>query len=218
MPQTITAASYPLLETAHNAGAWMTWDATTAAHIRNAGLYEVRALHQGAVRVRATVTGAPAGMADVVFHPVDAPDGAAPVTPTLVRWTGETTATVPQGVATNAVLHEIAHERCRQDAKWGGPSNDDLHATGTLAIAGAVYALNGVQGVHPQHVIIEASSGPLRPLSPCGQAPSDLRTALVRAAACIVAEIERLDRAMVAATTPTDAEIEALMADDGSEQ
>ena len=130
---------------------------------------------------------------------------------------------IPQllpGEPVNTVLDEIATERRRQDAKYGGPGNDDGHAHGALVIAGAVYALDAVQGYYsPDVTVIELSSDMLRKHSPCGHNQADdARRRLVKAAALLVAEIERLDRAEPTTTTPTDAEIEELMGDDGGDQ
>jgi hypothetical protein len=94
-------------------------------------------------------------------------------------------------------IADIAEERHRQDAKWGGPDHDDEHEGGELAVAGCVYALDGVKGMYGRGAekIIADACDDLRRLSPCGHSTSDRRRAFVKAAACIVAEIERQDRA-----------------------
>ncbi|KPF84486.1 hypothetical protein IP70_15795 [alpha proteobacterium AAP38] len=104
------------------------------------------------------------------------------------------------------VLLDIAAERTLQDAKWGGPSHDDTHIDGELALAGATYAMSGWgnQPGDPRESPVrtarisdvDAAYALTRRHSPCSHNETNLsaRQLLVRAAACIVAEIERLDR------------------------
>lgn len=104
------------------------------------------------------------------------------------------------------VCHEIANERCRQvtQEKWT-PEHDDKHTDGALALAASCYAINAATW---------ASAAPhlgsrYRDLSPMQNRwpwlskwwkPTSQRRDLVKAAALIVAEIERLDRAAAKAT------------------
>jgi hypothetical protein len=85
-----------------------------------------------------------------------------------------------------AIVAEIQLERRRQIESEGcPPEHDDKYVRGELARAGATYALTGVGVVPPVG------------LWPWGQPsfkPKNRRRDLVRAAALIVAEIERLDR------------------------
>lgn len=79
------------------------------------------------------------------------------------------------------VIDEIAAERQRQiDEEGWTPEHDDTHAQGEMASAAACYCL-----------------GTLRywPWAPAWWKPKGRRRDLIRAAALIVAEIERLDRA-----------------------
>lgn len=94
-----------------------------------------------------------------------------------------------------SVIDEIAAERRRQieEEAWT-PEHDDEHRRGELAAAAAVYALNTVD-VH------EGLKGDqLRmyrffwPWEPEWWKPKSRRADLIRAAALIVAEIQRLDR------------------------
>ncbi|CAO3426547.1 hypothetical protein [Azospirillum argentinense] len=106
-----------------------------------------------------------------------------------------------QGMGWSKALEDIAAERRRQDAKWGGPEHDDEHEGGELAVAGAVYALEGVQGMYgrgAEAIIRDAADG-LRRLSPCGHGVTERRRTFIKAAACITAEIERLDRSSTSA-------------------
>ena len=90
------------------------------------------------------------------------------------------------------VLAEIRWERERQrvDEGWTH-EHDDQHSCGELAQAAACYAHPAPWGVCPQ-----AGAPPkLWPWSIAWWKPKDRRRNLVRAAALIVAEIERMDRA-----------------------
>ena len=89
------------------------------------------------------------------------------------------------------VIAEIAAERRRQvEAEGWSPEHDDLHCGGELSSAAACYA-------------IEPKFGPATldfierwwPWERKWWKPKDRRRDLIRAAALIVAEIERLDRA-----------------------
>ena len=92
-------------------------------------------------------------------------------------------------MSTASVIAEVKTERNRQRTSEGfRNSHDDMHARGSLALAGAAYAL------------FAAGSYKNKPPTwwPWGVTwwnPGTVRRALVKAAALIVAEIERLDRA-----------------------
>lgn len=94
------------------------------------------------------------------------------------------------------VIAEITAERKRQmEVEGWTPKHDDEHDDGSLARAAACYAM-------PGHVRIMPAGGTetirsrVWPLSwdPDWWKPKDRRRDLIRAAALIVAEIERLDR------------------------
>lgn len=87
--------------------------------------------------------------------------------------------------AINDVLSE--RERQQQVEGWT-PEHDDHHAFGELALAAACYAVNGSS-------FREGASPPTWwPWSAEWWKPKDARRDLVRAAALLIAEIERLDR------------------------
>ncbi|MBP7337686.1 hypothetical protein [Niveispirillum sp.] len=95
------------------------------------------------------------------------------------------------------VLLDIAAERTRQDAKWGGPAHDDAnHCHGDLAMGAAAYTLTAWMQIEgPPDKAISAAARELAGRSPCNHTREiDTRNLLVRAAALLVAEIERLDR------------------------
>lgn len=101
-----------------------------------------------------------------------------------------------------SVIDEIAAERRRQmEAEGWTPEHDDQHNVGELSLAGATYALEATKDNN------QRSDG-LPVTWPYGWArhwwkPTTRRRNLVIAAALLVAEIERLDRATA---TPSDKE------------
>lgn len=109
----------------------------------------------------------------------------------------------------NSVIDEIAAERRRQvSAEGWTPEHDDAHGNGEMAQAAAVYALGSAVDQAERAVMDEFGSDgtPHRIHSqwPWGREwhkPKDRRRDLIRAAALIVAEIERLDRAAIPTTT-----------------
>ena len=105
------------------------------------------------------------------------------------------------------VMNEVWEERLRQIGTEGFDiEHDDEHDSGELARAGACYAINAagmslVDNAEPEEYA-EMSSMPL--MWPWGQKwwkPKNPRRDLVRAAALIIAEIEKLDRTETLRTT-----------------
>lgn len=96
-------------------------------------------------------------------------------------------------------------------------AHDDRHITGQLAKAGACYALKGfsIVGIGRADQIDDLVEA-LFPWSPDWWKPKDDRQNLVRAAALLIAEIERLDRLSPRKAPPasflTDAELEDELA------
>lgn len=91
------------------------------------------------------------------------------------------------------VIAEIRAERDRQrsDEGWT-PEHDDKHDMGQMALAAGCYALNGAAQRFAQGIV------PIFwPWAREWWKPKSRRRDLVRAAALIVAEIERIDRATV---------------------
>lgn len=116
--------------------------------------------------------------------------------------TGERNSLIAElkSIRTKSVVEEIATERRRQTEKEGwSTEHDDLeHSDGELGRAAAAYALSGMKIYRIQlwlarimPSVIEA----IWPWEPYSWKPKGRRRNLVRAAALIVAEIERLDRA-----------------------
>lgn len=94
------------------------------------------------------------------------------------------------GVETAGVVIEIAGERKRQiEFYHNTPAGDDGHDTGALALAASCYAL---AGTHADDSIAGPPS--VWPFDSTWWKPKDARRNLIKAAALIVAEIERLDR------------------------
>lgn len=93
------------------------------------------------------------------------------------------------------VIEEIATERRRQmDAEGWTLEHDDRHAEYELSRAAAMYARHAANNhASPYYAIMGAPEA--WPWEYAWWKPKDPRRDLIRAAALIVAEIERLDRA-----------------------
>lgn len=97
-----------------------------------------------------------------------------------------------EDVVERVAIRDITGERERQitDEHWS-PEHDDKHSGGEMAMAAACYAYGE---------IIDTQTGYcLWPWFEDWWKPADTRRNLVKAGALIVAEIERLDRAAIAA-------------------
>lgn len=95
-------------------------------------------------------------------------------------------------VATAVVVSDIREERARQVAvERFGPQGDDRHVAGELVRAAICYAYSGL-GL-PLSATFKNPEG-VWPWARSWWKPKDRRRDLIRAAALIVAEIERLDR------------------------
>lgn len=96
------------------------------------------------------------------------------------------------------VIGEIEQERERQMDKEGWtPEHDDTHTGGELAMAASLYAKYTTRDEYRKvgRRYQELKSAPAEwPWAPLWWKPKTRRRDLVRAAALIVAEIERLDR------------------------
>lgn len=89
-----------------------------------------------------------------------------------------------------SAIDEIAAERRRQiETEGWDPQHDDAHNTGALCAAGACYAISAFGGAN-DHELIER----LWPWTAAWWKPTTPRRDLIKAAALIVAEIERVDR------------------------
>jgi hypothetical protein len=85
---------------------------------------------------------------------------------------------------------DVFGERQRQiNVEGWTPKHDEQHNNGELAAAASCYAIWGAGGVVPR-----ATPPDLWPWDEMWWKPKDRRRDLVRAAALIIAEIERLDR------------------------
>jgi hypothetical protein len=98
--------------------------------------------------------------------------------------------------AVSNAIYDVMAERARQVMEEGWtPEHDDQHTEGSMAIAGACYALHDAQRDHPHMPVIVPKLWNLTGWARSWFKPKDYRRNLVRAAALIVAEIERIDRA-----------------------
>lgn len=94
------------------------------------------------------------------------------------------------------VIEEVAAERKRQqEAEGWDTHHDDLHDQGSLATAAAAYALHAGDMVNPNRDAYQLHPPAFWPFDLEWWKPKTPRRDLIRAAALIVAEIERLDRA-----------------------
>jgi hypothetical protein len=118
----------------------------------------------------------------------------------------------PSSGGRREALECVWAERERQKSVEGWtPEHDDTHTKGEMATAAGIYAL--VAGSADRHWVIQGLSGNdyieaalrLWPWDRAWLKPTDRRRDLVKAGALIIAEIERLDRAL-ANTNPTAAE------------
>lgn len=92
------------------------------------------------------------------------------------------------------VIDEIAAERKRQ-IESEGEAHDDNEGAGTLCLAGACYAMHSALQLSPGDAARDDAAPTPWPWEDEWWKPEDPRRNLVRAAALIVAEIERIDRA-----------------------
>lgn len=92
-------------------------------------------------------------------------------------------------------MAEIAAERRRQIEKEGwSVEHDDEHDAGTMACAGAAYALNAGCVLYPLNGTAMEKPPEFWMWGEEWWKPKDPRRDLIRAAALIVAELERMDR------------------------
>lgn len=104
---------------------------------------------------------------------------------------------VPGDGMTRGELDVIAERRRQVNAEGWTPEHDDEHDAGELAAAGSAYAIAAADALHPlSQGDGHFDEGP--PLSwPWGRAwwkPGAARRMLVKAAALLLAEIDKIDR------------------------
>lgn len=148
-----------------------------------------------AVRERAA-----AAYAEIRGHPIDwafAPDRA-----WIEGYAGGAAAHQP--ALTQAAQDVLAERRRQVEVKGWTPEHDDEHDTGELAAAGAAYTVAAADELYP----LSLGDGNYREnCPPCWPAgwpwkPDDPRRMLVKGAALILAEIERLDRVVAQEPKP----------------
>jgi hypothetical protein len=101
------------------------------------------------------------------------------------------------GTAAKAALDVIAERERQKSVEGWTEAHDDLHVRERdLAYAAACYALAGT-GLFMKDWLVQIIER-LWPWEMCWWKPSDERRNLVKAGALILAEIERLDRAVLA--------------------
>lgn len=109
--------------------------------------------------------------------------------------------TPPAPDAVSKALSDITAERRRQiEVEGWTPEHDDQYSNGGMATAAACYILNGVGSPNPA----PPNAFPTWwPWASRWWKPKDRRSDLIRAAALIAAEIERLDRAALRSSKET---------------
>lgn len=91
---------------------------------------------------------------------------------------------------TKAAADVLAERKRQIEVEGWTPEHDDEHSRGEMATAGALYVLHGGAYYAPPF-----APPMLWPWADHWWKPKDRRSNLVRAAALLLAEIERLDRA-----------------------
>lgn len=113
---------------------------------------------------------------------------------------------VPVSVSRGDALRDVAAERSRQvEAEGWTPEHDDEHNDGSMAAAAACYAMHSAISAGIDSGRVERLADPVQafdrfvpsywPWAREWWKPRDKRRNLVKAAALLLAEIERLDRA-----------------------
>lgn len=108
----------------------------------------------------------------------------------------------------NAADDVLAERRRQVETEGWTKAHDDQNKNGDMALAGACYACNAATWLDKGHWVArtdyEKLSGPgfRWPWAAEWWKPKNPRRDLVRAAALLIAEIERLDRAAEAVLTP----------------
>lgn len=88
-------------------------------------------------------------------------------------------------------IEDVTNERQRQQTVEGWtPEHDDQHVNFEMAIAGGLYAIAAVDS----HPTLHNSAPSMWPWDKEWWKPTNPRRDLVKAAALIIAEIERIDR------------------------
>lgn len=108
------------------------------------------------------------------------------------------TAVPAAGDALTAAARDVMTERQRQiSAEGRPPENDDAYTSGELSAAAAAYAIDACGNVLGHASLPRPPS--VWPWDASWWKPAGTRRNLVKAGALILAEIERLDRAAIAA-------------------
>lgn len=100
------------------------------------------------------------------------------------------------GATPSAILDVLAERQRQIQAEGWSLTHDDEHDAGDMAAAGASYALNAADVLHPFSQGDGGGDMPdCWPWASVWWKPSSPRRDLVKACALILAEIERIDRA-----------------------
>lgn len=102
---------------------------------------------------------------------------------------------MPDAMRIIAVLSVVAERQRQIDAEGWTPDHDDQHTGGELAGAASAYAMSAAASIGVGKNAIITDPPPFFQFAPEWWKPRSPREDLIRAAALIIAEIERLDRA-----------------------
>jgi len=108
--------------------------------------------------------------------------------------------TAPAEIAWGSqALRDVAAERRRQiEVEGWTPEHDDQHHDASMSIAAACYALHSMRPALAVQTVELSGLWAWTGWSSAWFKPRDRRSNLIRAAALLLAEIERLDRAALA--------------------
>lgn len=102
------------------------------------------------------------------------------------------------GASPSAILDVLAERQRQIQAEGWSTAHDDEHDAGDMAAAGASYALNAADVLHPFSQGDGGGDMPdCWPWASVWWKPSTPRRDLIKACALILAEIERIDRAEI---------------------
>ena len=106
--------------------------------------------------------------------------------------------------ALNALADVVTERRRQIEVENWVPAHDDKHKHGELSAAAVCYAMHASNELNPDDPFDLANPPAWWPWATSWWKPKDVRRDLVRAAALLLAEIERFDRASTSIKTGND--------------
>ena len=109
-----------------------------------------------------------------------------------------------RGAGMSDALSDVSAERDKQRSKWGDTHDDAVHSPGDLGMCGSSYAMAAAVWLSDTWLVADDFTSPDVEQFPFGpdawKMEATPRAGLVKAAAMIVAEIERIDRTAAGVT------------------